>query len=284
MKPTRPKLITETNLSLAWAKAFLHVLQGGEAESLVVSLRDFPDGIPHQDAEISEALDSHLRDAGIPTIDQTALTIVPYKRWLRMNKPEIKDLAAWYLSDMLPRLKARCSKNRKGTYFERFVSSSGVTEKDGKKEMRTLNQLDFILSLWRKRAAKGLRPRQSALQLACFDPAKDHTGQALSGFPCLQQVSLTYGDAGTLAINAYYPTQYLFDRAYGNYLGLCQLGHLIAHEIGATFTAFTCFTACPELGTGSKASHKGFVEQLRARVGAADSARESESSRDVLSV
>lgn len=276
MKTNRPKLIIETNLSAAWGRAFLHVLDGGEAESLIVSLRGFNGDTPPQDSAIATALDRHLRNATIPTIEQTALTIVPYQRWLRMKKPTVKDLSDWYLEDLLPRLKARCSKNRRGTYFERFVSFTGVREIGGNQEIRTLNQLDFITSLWHKRAEKGLRPRQSALQLACFDPAKDHTGQALSGFPCLQQVSLTYKATGTLEISAYYPTQYLFDRAYGNYLGLCQLGHVIAHEIGARLTAFTCFAACPELGSGSKASHKDLADLVRARLEPVDDADETE--------
>jgi hypothetical protein len=34
-----------------------------------------------------------------------------------------------------------------------------------------------------------------------------------------------------LAINAFYATQYVFDKAYGNYLGLAQLGAFMAHEL-----------------------------------------------------
>jgi thymidylate synthase len=141
-----------------------------------------------------------------------------------------------------------------------------VRYRDGKEEIRTINQLEYVVSLWKKRAEKGGRPRQSALQLACFDPAKDDTGSPLAGFPCLQQISLTYHEEGTLEINGYYPTQYMFDRAYGNYLGLCQLGHLIAHEVGARFTAMTCFIARPQLGSGSKASHAELAHVLQDRI------------------
>jgi hypothetical protein len=98
--------------------------------------------------------------------------------------------------------------------------------------------LAHVLEIWRKGDQKGRRPRQSALQLACFDPAKDHTGAALAGFPCLQQVSLTYKEERTLEINAYYPTQYMVERAYGNYLGLCQLGHFIAHQLNVRLVGF----------------------------------------------
>ena len=121
---------------------------------------------------------------------------------------------------------------------------------------------------------KGKRPRQSALQLACFDPAKDHTGSALAGFPCLQQVSLTYKESGTLEINAYYPTQYMLERAYGNYLGLCQLGHFIAHQLGVRLTGFTCFVGNPEVGNVNKSEVATFAAFLTQRLHQLESAPE----------
>ncbi|MGE0415029.1 MAG: hypothetical protein AB7Q64_23695, partial [Verrucomicrobiales bacterium] len=49
-----------------------------------------------------------------------------------------------------------------------------------------------------------------------------------------------------------YPTQFIVDRAMGNYLGLCQLGLFIASELGITFSEFTCFIATPKLGDFNK--------------------------------
>ena len=43
-------------------------------------------------------------------------------------------------------------------------------------------------------------------------------------------------------VNAFYATQYAFERAYGNYLGLCRLGHFVAHELKLTLDRVTCFT------------------------------------------
>ena len=263
MKTTIPHLITETNLSIAWARAFLHVL-GGADDALLVAIRGFDADMPPEDSVIATALDEQLSANEIPRIAHTALTIVPYERWLRRSRPSVEDLAKWYLNEFLPRLKARCPANRHGTYFERFVSFSGVRKKDGKLEQRTVNQLSYIIDFWKNAAKSDRRPRQSALQAACFDPAKDDTGSALSGFPCLQQVSFTYHESGTLEVSAYYPTQYLFDRAYGNYLGLCQLGHVLAHALGVKLRRFTCFIARPELG--KKAPAKAFAETLRARL------------------
>ncbi len=266
MKTNLPYTIAGSNLSLVWAEAFLHTLRGGDSDCLVIALRDFSGSLPDQDKDIADTLDRCLKEGSIPLIAQTAFTIVPYDRWLRTGKPDIVSLGEWYLNELLPRLKARCSKNRHGTYFERLISYSGTRSIKGKTELKTVNQLEFAISLWKKSELKGRRPRQSALQLSCFDPAKDHTGTALAGFPCLQQISLTYHEEGTLEINAFYPTQYIFDRAYGNYLGLCQLGHFLAEQMGVRFTGFTCFIARPELGFGTKKHHSDLIQFLETKL------------------
>ena len=68
------------------------------------------------------------------------------------------------------------------------------------------------------------------LQASTFDPGRDHVASAQLGFPCLQQVSFEPTVAG-LVVNAFYATQQVFDKAYGNYLGLAQLGAFMAHEM-----------------------------------------------------
>jgi len=223
--------------------------------------------LPGEDSEVRDSIDEFLLGhEDIPSVDQTALTIVPYQRWIRMAKPDLNVITDWYLGQYLPRLKARSVANRHGTYFERLVSYTGVKNDDGKPTIRLVNQLEHLVNIWSRAGKAGKRPRQSALQLSCFDPAKDHTGAALAGFPCLQQVSLTYKEAGTLELTAYYPTQYMLERAYGNYLGLCQLGHLIAHLLGVRLTGFNCFVANPELGNLKKSELATLANQLRARL------------------
>jgi hypothetical protein len=271
MKLNEPILIIDRHLSFAWARAFLGVLDGSISECLTLTIRGFEGELPTEDQEIRDAIDASLRSRSIPTVAQTALSIVPYKQWLKAGRPSVDEISPWYLNRLLPRLKARSSKNRRGTYFERLVAYTGCRKRHGKIELRDINQLDYVISLWKKRAAKGSRPRQSALQLACFDPAKDDNGSALAGFPCLQQISLAYKEPGTIELNAYYPTQYLFERGYGNYLGLCQLGHFIAHQLDVRFTALTCFVGRPELGAGTKASQRELAKFLRERLRNRDS-------------
>ena len=262
---TDPRLITGNNLAAVWSQAYLHA-QKGSPGSLTVSL-DLTNSLEDQeDDHLKTLLDDHLRKNNTPTIDQTALTIVPYERWLRMEKPSVEELSKWYLKQLLPRLKARDRRNCYGTYFERLVGFTGVKNKGGQTQIETVNQLQYVVDEWEKGKARNrpARPRQSALQLACFDPAKDDTGSALRGFPCLQQISFTYDEAGTLEINAYYPTQYLLDRGYGNYLGLCQLGVVVAHQLEVQLTRLSCFIANPETG---KAKPSNDLQQVITRLG-----------------
>jgi thymidylate synthase len=121
--------------------------------------------------------------------------------------------------------------------------------------MKPVDQLGFVIDLLKDSERW---PRQSALQISCFDPAKDHTGQAVRGFPCLQQVGLSHDGDKCIAMHAFYPTQYIFDRAYGNYLGLCHLGSYIAHQTGLRFARLNCYVGVPHLGD----VNKGEVAQL----------------------
>jgi hypothetical protein len=77
-------------------------------------------------------------------------------------------------------------------------------------------------------------------------------------------VSFAYDEDGGLAVNAYYATQYIFDRGYGNYLGLCHLGYFMAHELGLELVRLNCFIGRPELGQISKSARdelKRFVHE-----------------------
>ena len=97
------------------------------------------------------------------------------------------------------------------------------------------NQLEWILSQYARR--KGVR--RSLLQATTFDPQRDHTASARLGFPCLQHVSFEPTKVG-LVVNAFYATQQIFDKAYGNYLGLAQLGGFMAHEMNLPFSSSQC--------------------------------------------
>jgi thymidylate synthase len=125
------------------------------------------------------------------------------------------------------------------------------------------NQLDFIL---KSRLENGNR-RRSILQIAIVEPEKDITNQRVRGFPCLQQVSFAPFGNGELAVNGFYGSQYIYDKAYGNYVGLLNLGRFVAHELGLKLTQLNCFTGIACLGNVSKASVSNLAGKLRKLVG-----------------
>jgi hypothetical protein len=249
-----PEVINESNLSHAWGRAFLHVLgrNTGNLAPLVVSMAGFTNGLPAEDVEIRRALDAQLETHPRTYSSKvSALTIFPYDTWIRRGSPAVGEFSTFYLEQHLPRLKARDRHNSHGTYFERMIRFQGSKALRGVLHLEARNQLEHIVGIWRRDTEQGHRPRRSALQIAIFDPVKDHTGAVLQGFPCLQQVSLAYDESSNaLALNANYPTQYIMDRAYGNYLGLCHLGCFLAREMNLEFSRLNCFIGLPELGNG----------------------------------
>lgn len=246
MSTDAPFVIEESNLSRAWGRAFVEAMERGKRNlrPLIVTIGGFETALPPEVPELRRLLDSMLVAQGKNESDVSALTIFPYKMWVRRGRPPCEAFSKLCMQRLLPRMRKRDHRNQYGTYFERMMAFTG--ERRG--ERRIINQLQFVIDQMKKNR----RRRESALQIACFDPAKDHTGQPVRGFPCLQQVGIAYDDQGNLAVNALYPVQYIFDRAYGNYLGLCQLGEFIAHQTGGRFVRLTCFIAKPELGNVSK--------------------------------
>jgi hypothetical protein len=263
MSTNAPQIICEPNLSHAWGKTFLAAMTGHRnLTPLTITIEGLTNGLPAEDERIRNALDLALGHSNKYVSAISAMTIFPFKFWNLNRQPPVEEFSELYLRKYLPRLRARDSRNRKGTYFERMISFQGVRKKRGTLSTESKNQLLQIVSLWPKEG-KGPRPRQSALQVAIFDPVKDHNGSPRSVFPCLQQVSFTYDNAGGLAVNAYYPSQYIFDRAYGNYLGLCHLGYFMARELRLQLVRLNCFIARPELGDVTKEAVRGLQRTVQ---------------------
>lgn len=217
-----PTVIDETDLSRAWAKIFLRILdgRGTEISPLVVSLSGFDrEGRISEVPRLRDAIDQVLKKKGKISIETVAHTIFPERLW-RIAGHNRARLFALY-KGVFPRYVAMNRRaNGRGLYFERLIMFGPNTPCEG-------NQLEWILSQY------GSRPgiRDTMFQAAIFDPERDHIRDARIVFPCLQHVSFVPTSEG-LVTNAFYATQYVFDKAYGNYLGLAQLGAFMAHEMG----------------------------------------------------
>ena len=106
-------VIEESNLSIAWGKAFLEVYQFGEVAPLIVVLTDLADRDSFEVPAIRTAIDDLLEGHGKASCDTLANTIFPERMWNKNAKRE--ELFNRYLM-MLPRLRRLHSANRYGLY------------------------------------------------------------------------------------------------------------------------------------------------------------------------
>jgi hypothetical protein len=228
--------IQDNDLSRAWANAFLEAMKTGKGEilPLVVTVSGFTDGQPIETSAIRCALDDSLAKMGEFSCQTVASTIFPLSLW---NPQESRERLFERYGQILPRLRKIETHNRYGRYFERLIAFGP----------QKINQIDHII-----RTYQGGNHRRSALQASIFDPSVDHTNQRQRGFPCMQHVIFApYGDH-ELAITGFYATQHLFERAYGNYLGLYNLGCFIAHELDLRLTQMTCVAGAAKIGNVNK--------------------------------
>jgi len=257
---TRSLLIDEPNLSTAWARAFLAIIDGPgkRIAPLALTVRGFDSGQPLEDASIRMALDGALRTIGEQEVHTVANTIFPSSVW-RFSRGDRARFYQTYLKNVPRYVALAKSKNGRGLYFERLIAF-GAGPCDG-------NQLEHMILSYAER--KGVRA--SMFQAAVFDPGRDHVKSAQLGFPCLHAISFVPSDGG-LIVNAFYATQQIFEKAYGNYLGLCRLGAFMAAQMGLEMQQLSCFIGVEKLDTTPKSAKplQPLIEACRSHVTAED--------------
>ena len=222
-------------LSTAWADAFHYLMDvaGGEATPLIVRI-DVADGhMPSENADIRSCLDRHLFAQGGRSSQTTAATIFPISLWNPAHPDAAAELYRRY-ERIWPRIKKHGG-NRYGVYFRRLTNYSPRTGEP-------VNQLKKIVEIY-----KAGNHRRSALQAVVFDPVEDLNRQKQRGFPCLQQLAFCPTQAG-LEVTAFFGSQFFFDRAYGNFVGLCDLGRFMASQLGFRFAGITSVAGVAALG------------------------------------
>lgn len=252
-------LIERSTVPEAWAAAFLALMepQIAELRPLVIrvtsgTLSDLVD----DSSPIQRLLDMALRRQGKKSVATAANSLFPYSMWHRQYLPAASLFERYH--KLLPRIKKRAG-NRYGIYFERLTRYPLLESSAATTPAQHVNQLAHILDTWRR----GNR-RRSALQASVFHPARDHTHQRRRGFPCLQQVAFYPLDSERLGVAGVYTHQYVFDRAFGNYLGLCRLGEFMAHEMGLRLEELQCTATVASLGEITKAQLEPLTRELYA--------------------
>jgi thymidylate synthase len=235
--------IIETNLSIAWAKAFLASMKYSEISPMTITVNSLSnDNIPECEIIRSE-LDSSLKDNLARSCHTVANTIFPVSLWDRNRERNILYQRYLGCQSQIHTDRANCN----GVYFERLISyGNGI------------NQLEYIIQTY----LNG-NHRRSALQASIYDPACDATDQRQRGFPCLQQVGFSRIGKTGLCITGYYPKEYIYDRGYGNYLGLCRLGQFVAKEIGLELIQMTCFVGVAAVGKANKATLRALEKSIQ---------------------
>ena len=226
--------IERDDLSKAWAHAFTETVNspGGKLSRLIVTIH-LRDGVIVETPEIKQLLEAALLARDQCKVDTVASTIFPKSQW--NSKESAQKLYDRYEKTWLYVQKRHA--NRNGVYFRRLTAFD-----NSKDPTKPVNQLDHIIKTWRDHK----NHRHSALQAAIFDPSKDHGHSQQRGFPCLQQVAFDAQGANGkqgLVVTGFYATQTLFEKAYGNYLGLAQLGLFMAHELGLQLAEVTCIAS-----------------------------------------
>jgi hypothetical protein len=240
-------LVGGETLGEVWLAALAAVSAPGVSilRPLVATISGFESDSQVKDsAAIRTKANHYLSQIGAPDVEVTARLIFPISYWNPV-KPRA-DLFARF-DRAYPKIQKASPKNAYGTYFRRLTSYEGAPANG--------NQLEHIIGL----ANNGIT-RGSALQAAVFDPRKDLAGQAMRGFPCLQQLMFTV-DGGMATATGVYARQYIDARGYGNYLGLCWLARFFAHEVGLPLRSVVCVATAASL-TASKHAATDLLSQF----------------------
>ena len=244
-----PLVVVERNLSVAWGKAFLEVFESNEIAPLVVVIEGLDNADPPEVPAIRSALDDGLRAEGKgQSCSQVANTIFPDSLW-NLQRPRA-DLYQRYLG-IVHRIRKHRG-NRHGVYFQRLIAFGADIEEGGRRQPAGAHHHDL---------APGQSPEVRATSLSRrsetgpYPPAPAWLPMSPAG--CFRTRT---GDNG-LAVTGFYAKQHMFERAYGNYLGLCHLGRFMAHEMGLTLSQVVCI-ATPAARDRNKRDLAGLARQV----------------------
>ena len=213
-------------------------------------IRGFSNGEPQEVASIRHLLDDALgTNAKGLSCHEVSNTIFPDSLW---NPQADRQQLYERYRRIMPRV-LRDRRNRYGVYFQRMISyGQDATYQGG------VNQLEKIIQAW-----QGGNRRRSAFQVAIFDPRKDNYNQPVRGFPCLQQVAFAHQGSDGFSVTGFYATQYIFERAYGNYLDCAGWAALWPRRWEDSSLKYLVWQALQELATRQKATSVGWLVMLR---------------------
>jgi hypothetical protein len=243
--------VTASNISDAWKQVVLTCLSGTKHETYALTVEiDCTNQL--DDPDFRSELNRVLTVSRKATVETVAGTIFPWGLW--NPSAHRSQLYSRYLA-ILPKLR-KCPLNHRGIYFERLIQYPLE-----RKATKVANQLEFIINTYVNKS----NHRRSALQASLFNPFIDATNSPRLGFPCLQQVGFVPIGGHDLDVVAFYPLHYIFERGYGNYLGLAHLGHFMAQEMRLKLNRVVCVAGVAHFEAPSKVIRSLNLSQSDAR-------------------
>lgn len=254
----QPIAIMADNLSLGWAKVMLALTRPGVTRlaPLMLTIRGFAaNDAPTETPEIRQAVDEFLTQQGKKDTENVAFTIFPQRYW-DMSGGDRDAFFDLYIESFQRIQKFNPRNNKRGSYFQRLVDLNG--------EGQGPNQLKWMIEEYLEHPKAR---RTSKFQATTFDPARDYTSSGQLEFPCLQQVSFVFED-DALHLNAFYATQQIARKGYGNYLGLARLGAFVAGQLGLRFEQLNIFVGVAKMDVAkSDPDLEALMRVVRAHAG-----------------
>lgn len=246
---TTPTLIQDLNLSESWLKVLeaYDGIPGQELSPLIVTITDF-----EENETVRKTLDEDLLKRNKQSIQTVSETIFPLslQKLFRNDRQEFYDeYKANFKRIKKLDLRSKKRRNGRGTYFQRLIDYPGT---DGK-----LNQIENII----QSIQDNKNNRRSRYQATTFNPNTDSLDGPYLGFPCLQHVTFYVTKENGLILNGFYAMQHIYEKAYGNWLGLINLGKFVSEELGIPFERFNCFVSIEKLDTLTKAGARKLHSQ-----------------------
>lgn len=245
-----PTTLAADNLSVGWGLVLNALARPGVTRlaPLTLSITGFDDaGVAQEVPAIRDAVDAFLITQGKRDTENVAWTIFPQRDW-EIAQGDREVFFDVYVESFQRVQSFNARNNRRGSYFQRLVDLNGGG--------RGPNQLKWLLDEYDQHPKAR---RTSKFQATTFDPARDHTSAGQLEFPCLQQVSFTM-ESGCLQLNAFYATQQIARKGYGNYLGLSRLGAFVASQMGLRFSQLNVFVGVAKMDV--QKSDPDFVKLL----------------------
>lgn len=214
--------VSGTTVSDGWLRAMrmLAKRQNRDAFHLTVRFADPTE----EDPNVRSAVDRMLGELGLQDVEAVANTIFP--KGLADSSSDSHHLADRYRKTY-PTIRKMSPKNARGTYFGRLVQ----------RPPDDLDQLNATIHKLRQSVAVGNQRMQSTYEVDLADPdlamSTYVAGKDLRvryGFPCLSFLSF-HLDGDSLHLFAFYRSQFMVERGYGNYLGLGRLLQYVANQV-----------------------------------------------------